>query len=266
MNAILTIVRNSTHVLHDFFESYKNYASDSDLYIWDNASRVQDYEYLESMQKEYNFSGFRERNMSSPDKPYNYLFTKATNNLIKLAIKIGKEKNIRYDQFIICNPDVNFLKDWHKDLEFNSGIMGFVLVKPYGVIEHAGGYSGGDHLGRGELDVGQFDTIREVDWCTFGAVAISRDVIDKIGVLDEKYPHFGSDREYCKKAKQAGFRIVCSPRRLIHHFGKSSKPYIFDQIPDDIWRLFVAERRASGVHFPDRQEDCKRVDAPGRYS
>jgi GT2 family glycosyltransferase len=139
------------------------------------------------------------------------------------------------------------------------------LVKPNGIIEHAGGYGDGDHIGRGEEDEGQYDEIRSVDWVTFGAIALYRGLINELGLLDENYPHFGSDREYCRKAAATGLMVTCSPQRLTHGFGKSTRPYIWEDIPDNIWKAHVNERRNSGVHFPETQEECKRIDAPGRY-
>jgi hypothetical protein len=177
------------------------------------------------------------------------LFTHAANWLMK------KTMSSRYEQIVLVNPDIEFLPGWDKHVGSNKGIMGFVLVKPGGVIEHAGAYGGGEHIGRGEHDKGQYKSVREVDWVTFGAVAINRKVIDKIGFMEEEiYPHFGSDREYCRKCREGGFAVTCSPSRLRHCYGYSTRPYVFRDVPKDIWRAMVKERRSSGVYFPDEQE------------
>ena len=234
----------------------------------DNGSRSGDVEYLTTYETEVQCMIWMKHNM---------LFTKGVNTL--LAAALGEEFSIgegnrrlklieyidKYDQFIVVNPDIEFKEGWDKDLEQNTGIMGFTLVKPNGIIEHAGGIGQGDHLGRGEEDSGNYQELRDVDWVTFGCVAIHKSVIEKIGKLDENFPHFGSDREFCKLAKKNGISVKCSGARLIHGFGKSTRPYIFSGIPDDIWKKHVAERRSSGVFFPEDQSRMQRLDAPGKY-
>ena len=41
-------------------------------------------------------------------------------------------------------------------------------------------------------------------WC----VLIKRRLINKIGLLDERFIHYASDSAYCDKARQAGFKVV----------------------------------------------------------
>ncbi len=42
----------------------------------------------------------------------------------------------------------------------------------------------------------------------FSCVVIRREVISAIGVLDGEFIHYGSDSDYCERAKQAGWRLV----------------------------------------------------------
>jgi len=244
--AILTITRNSSHIFKYFIQSYQEYC-DRDAYnlvICDNNSREGDWEYLKTYADDGTIDLITRLEA-------NYLFTYSTNLLMDLA-----KDHDNYDQYIIVNPDIEFREGWDVDLDDNKGIMGFVLVKPGGSIEHAGGYGGGDHVGRGEIDrPDKFTEIREVDWVTFGAVAIAKPVLEKVGHLNEDFAHFGSDREYCRRAREAGFTVSCSPSRLTHSYGYSTRPYVWRDVPDEIWKKMVEERRGSGVYFPSRQED-----------
>jgi len=43
---------------------------------------------------------------------------------------------------------------------------------------------------------------------SFLAVAIKRAVLDKLGVFDERYIHFGCDSDYCKRAQAAGWKCI----------------------------------------------------------
>lgn len=255
--AILLLTRNSSHIFKDYIDSYKKYVDRDkyDLFLWDNGSREGDVEYLKTYECEGIFKAciFREEN---------WLFTHAINGLLGLAKEMGN-----YEQYIIANVDIEFTENWSENIDINiDGIMGFLLVKPNGIIEHYGGVGLGDHFARGEVyEEGKYTEIRDCDWVTFGFVAIHKNVIDKCGGLDESFAHFGSDREYCKKAKLAGFSVKCSPSKLIHGFGKSTKPYIFSQVPDEIWQKHVNERHRSGVNFPREQFKQQRIDAPGRF-
>lgn len=247
MIPIGTITRNSSHIFGKFIKSYERFVDREKhpLWVFDNASREGDREYLRSYFKQ-------QRIDYSWQSKANMLFTHAANEQIRHAAAT------KADQILLVNPDVEFTLNWDEHIEKNDGIMGFVLVKPDNTVEHAGGYGDGDHIDRGKkFKRGMYNEVVEVDWVTFGAVLIHMGVVKKIGLLDEDYVHFGSDREYCRNAREAGFKIYCSPSELIHHYGKSCMPYIWDEIPDHIWAKMVSERRKSGVYFPDNPKDFR---------
>jgi len=130
---------------------------------------------------------------------------------------------------LLLNPDCwgDVEKNWLRkmvDEMGESGIAGAILKLPSGKIQHAGAYGFGTHVGLGEEDEGQYDTVRKCEWVTGACMLIKRKVIDKVGLWDEeKFPHYESDREWCKKATEMGFDIVCTTAKLTHLEGKSSK-------------------------------------------
>jgi len=65
----------------------------------------------------------------------------------------------------------------------------------------------------------------EIDWLQFSCVLIKRDVIKFIGNLDEDFsPGYYEDVDACLRAKEAGFRLICSPNVIIEHYdGVTSK-------------------------------------------
>jgi GT2 family glycosyltransferase len=152
------------------------------------------------------------------------------NRLIKRVIELEDT-----EQVLIMNPDIEFRAGWDEHLSENNGIMGFILVKP-----------GGD-----QDSPDKFTKVEEVDWVTFGAVAIHKKVVDQVGLMEANdYPHFGSDREYCRKSRESGFSVTCSPSRLTHYYGWATRPYIFREVPRAIWERNAKERADSGVYFP----------------
>ncbi|MFO1045208.1 MAG: glycosyltransferase [Planctomycetaceae bacterium] len=69
---------------------------------------------------------------------------------------------------------------------------------------------GGRHAGK------CFDLDRLVGFC----LLIRREVIDTIGLFDERFGlgNFEDD-DYCRRARQAGFRTVVATSSFVHHFG-----------------------------------------------
>ncbi|HVB17126.1 MAG TPA: glycosyltransferase, partial [Stellaceae bacterium] len=58
----------------------------------------------------------------------------------------------------------------------------------------------------------------EVDNLAFFCVAIRRKVLDELGLLDEAYGiGFFEDDDYCRRARQAGFRLVIADDVFVHH-------------------------------------------------
>ncbi len=72
-------------------------------------------------------------------------------------------------------------------------------------------------IGRGQKDRGQFSKQRDVDELTACAMLIRREVIEKIGYLNDDYFRTSEDSEYCIRAKRAGYRLVFVPTSVIWH-------------------------------------------------
>ncbi|MFK7970837.1 MAG: glycosyltransferase family 2 protein [Bacteroidia bacterium] len=63
---------------------------------------------------------------------------------------------------------------------------------------------------------------REIDWA-FGAVMLfSKDLMDDIGMLDDRFYIYAEEMDYFMRAKKAGYHSWFLPEIEITHFGKSS--------------------------------------------
>ena len=67
------------------------------------------------------------------------------------------------------------------------------------------------------------DTPFEAQWISFACALIRREVIDRVGMLDDAYFMYFEDADYCRRARRQGFRILCWPdARVVHLRGGTS--------------------------------------------
>lgn len=130
---------------------------------------------------------------------------------------------------ILLNNDTEIIQpDWITRLQKTAqgaediGIVGCRLRRPNGILQHAGAYMPptywGQQIGSNERDINQFNTDRDVDSVVFACAYIKREVLERIGSLDEAYFSYFEDTDYCFKAREAGFRTVCCGGvTVVHH-------------------------------------------------
>ena len=73
------------------------------------------------------------------------------------------------------------------------------------------------HIGIREHDRGQYDEIREVDFLTGCCLMVKREVVERIGKLDERFFLYGEDVDWCLRATRAGFKLLYVPSATLWH-------------------------------------------------
>jgi GT2 family glycosyltransferase len=73
--------------------------------------------------------------------------------------------------------------------------------------------------GSGEIDNGQFEEIAEVDWICGCYMFISREALQAVGLLDERFFFGWEDVDFCRRAARKGFKILFVPGSKIWHKG-----------------------------------------------
>jgi len=73
------------------------------------------------------------------------------------------------------------------------------------------------HVGIREVDTGQYDTAGPADYATGCCILTSRELVERIGTLDETYYMYSEDADWSMRARQAGYRIMYEPRARIWH-------------------------------------------------
>jgi len=200
--------------------------------------------------------------------PENVGYTRGINQGLKQAIELG------WDWAVLANPDVGVLYEWDKNLfkwiDDSIGIMGVRLTynnKPNhcgGVIEKyylplramvvepivgdisvvAQAAYGSTRLRHG-ISERALKQIQPVPWVTFAFVVLNLKMVQKIGLLDERFFLYNSDSEYCLRAWAKGWTVFYNPVTFHHYMGKSSEG------PRD-WLLEVA--RKDGMLFAEIEE------------
>ena len=149
-------------------------------------------------------------------------FSKANNIGIKRAIK-----SYNPDYVLLLNDDTEIIqRDWLKKMinvgesDKNIGILGCRILYPDRKLQNIGGY-----IRKWEIvkELKDRKDVFDVDHVMGAFMMIKKEVIRKIGLLDEIYsPFLLEDTDYCLKAKEEGFKLKSVGNvRIIHHKGKS---------------------------------------------
>lgn len=68
------------------------------------------------------------------------------------------------------------------------------------------------------------DAIQDVDWVTGAALMARREAIEQVGPLDEGFFMYSEELDWCRRFRDAGWRVVYLPTaQVIHYGGKSSE-------------------------------------------
>ncbi|NPV54704.1 MAG: glycosyltransferase family 2 protein [Firmicutes bacterium] len=73
------------------------------------------------------------------------------------------------------------------------------------------------HIGNGEIDRGQYDENREVDFLTGCVTLISRRCLEDVGMFDEKYYWYYDELDFLYRAKKKGWKILYIPIKGAWH-------------------------------------------------
>ncbi|MCX6750917.1 MAG: glycosyltransferase family 2 protein [Candidatus Pacearchaeota archaeon] len=131
-----------------------------------------------------------------------------------------------FDYVLLIDDDTEFVnKNWLSELvkvgesDKRIGLIGCKLIYADGSMQHVGGYIRGWRITR---ESNYPNKVFEVDHVMGCFMLIKREVIDKIGLVDEIYtPYLLEETDYCIKIKKNRFKIVTVPYVEVIH--KKSK-------------------------------------------
>ncbi len=95
---------------------------------------------------------------------------------------------------------------------------------------------------------GSVDQEMDVDAVMGAYMMVRREVIDKVGMLDEEFFMYGEDLEWCWRIKQAGYKVVYYPKSEIVHFkygSSQSIPFTIIRFSHSAMKIFYRKVYAS---------------------
>ncbi len=133
------------------------------------------------------------------------------NLVYELLNAFDKDSNIG-----IVSPKIYFAKgfEFHKDRYKNEDLGN--------VLWYAGGDMNwdnviGSHRGVDEIDKGQYEEQKEIDFSSGCCMAVKKEVFEKVGFLNEKYFLYYEDNDYSQRAKRKGYKIIYTPKAILWH-------------------------------------------------
>lgn len=176
------------------------------------------------------------------ENTHNTGFTGGNNLGIVSALARG------FDFFLILNNDTlldeNFLTHLIKKADSDKKV-GITVPKIYfaaghefhknrytkkdqgNVIWYAGGIIDwksctGVHRGVDEIDTGQYNTSASTDYATGACMLIKRQLIENVGMFDEKHFLYYEDSDLSLRAKKKGWSIIYVPESIVWHKNAAS--------------------------------------------
>lgn len=67
------------------------------------------------------------------------------------------------------------------------------------------------------------DSVQRPDWVSGCCLVVRRELFERLGGLDERYPMFCEDVDLCRRARALGFEVAWEPRAEIVHFVGGSR-------------------------------------------
>ncbi len=135
-------------------------------------------------------------------------------------MKVFKDESVG-----ICGSKIYFAAghEFHHD-RYKEAERGKVFWYAGGLVDWANMYA--SHRGVDEVDHGQYDKTVSTPFITGCSMMIKREVIEKVGVLDNRYYLYLEDLDYCLRAKNAGYKLMYAPSSVLWHVnaGSSARP------------------------------------------
>jgi GT2 family glycosyltransferase len=212
--SIITLNWNTTAVTCEFLSSIKqhNTYKNIEVIIVDNASNtdptaafVSVYPAAKIIRNTKNLGFSAGNNMGIKEATGEFLFvvnndTEVTPHLIESLLNVFKT---HADAGIVC-PKFHYY--------FNKGVIEYAGYKRVNIFTGRNGM-----IGNGEQDKGQYDRLSKTNYAHGGAMMVSKNAIEKVGLLPELFFLYYEELDWSVNFRKKGFTIYFQPEALIYH-------------------------------------------------
>lgn len=115
----------------------------------------------------------------------------------------------------IVAPKIYFAKGFEFHDKYRTEDLGKVFWYTGGIMDWNNVI--GKHRGVDDVDTGQYDKIEKTDFASGCCFLTSREVLEKVGMFDEKFFLYYEESDLCERVKRKGFSIFYAPRSVLWH-------------------------------------------------
>lgn len=223
--AVVILNYNGKSFLERFLPNViKNSQDDAEIIVADNASTDDSVSFMEEhfpdirLIKNGTNGGFAtgyNMALAQIDADYYVLLNsdiEVTENWIKPIVSLMEsDKNIA-----ACQPKILSFYDRDK-FEYAGAAGGF--IDKYGYP-----FCRGRIFQNLEKDEGQFDDVTECFWATGACMFVRASVYKELGGLDDSFFAHMEEIDFCWRAKNEKFKIMCCPKSTVYHIGGGTLP------------------------------------------
>ena len=149
--------------------------------------------------------------------------------------------------------------EYHKE-RYAKNEQGKVFWYAGGIVDWDNMYA--SHKGVDELDRGQYDIVSDTPFVTGCSFMISKEVIKKVGLLDDKYYLYLEDLDYCLRVKRAGFNLRYFPSSIIWHVNAGSSGGSGSKLHE---YYMTRNRLLIGMRYAPFKTKCALIREAGRF-
>jgi hypothetical protein len=138
--------------------------------------------------------------------------TEVDKNLVAELLKSAK----KHPEAAIFSPKIYFAKgyEFHKK-RYKKSELGKVIWYAGGKMDWNNVF--GVNVGVDEVDKGQYDKEKEIDFATGACMFIRAEALKRLGAFDKRYFTYFEDAELSQRYLRSGYKILYVPRAILWH-------------------------------------------------
>jgi len=150
------------------------------------------------------------------DNNADYILILNNDTFVDKNLVIELLKPMKDGKVAITSPKIYFAKgyEFHKD-RYKKSQLGKVIWYAGGEIDWKNVL--GKNIGVDEVDKGQFEEEKEIEFATGACFLAKSEALKQAGLFDERYFMYLEDTDLCIRLRKKGWKIIYVPKAIIWH-------------------------------------------------